>query len=160
MARIFIESHVPFQNLSSAEGTTWLDRKLLSKEPVEFRGKGFGAEANQALRLRQQWLLREKLMTEQDGQLIVRRKLLETLQRRELSRVGQKLQKELGLNYQREVVEERPKWTVRKTVKLVSGRFAVVQKGKEFSLVPWKHVAPKLVKGGIPLGRMRKDIGI
>ena len=30
-ARMFIESHVPFQELASADGATWLDRKLLSK---------------------------------------------------------------------------------------------------------------------------------
>jgi len=137
-ARMFIESHVPFQNLSDAEGATWLDRKLLSKKPLEFRNKGFGAEANRALRLRQQWLVREELMTEQNGKLTVRRKLLETLQRRELSRVGQKLQKQIGLNYQPKIVGQRLKGQVIKIVKLASGHFGVLQKGKEFSLVPWR----------------------
>ena len=100
IARMFIESHVPFQELASADGATWLDRKLLSKEPLEFRNKGFGAETNRALRLRQQWLIKEELMTEHDGQLVARRRLLETLQRREVTRVAGKLQKELGLTYQ------------------------------------------------------------
>ncbi|MCP4096780.1 MAG: relaxase/mobilization nuclease domain-containing protein [Planctomycetaceae bacterium] len=54
IARVFIDSHVPFRNLASADGATWLDRKLLSKKPLEFRNKGFGAESNRALRLRQQ----------------------------------------------------------------------------------------------------------
>ncbi|MBL4595876.1 MAG: DUF3363 domain-containing protein [Robiginitomaculum sp.] len=145
-ARMFIESHVPFRDLASADGATWLDRKLLSKEPLEYRDKGFGTEANRALRLRQQWLIREELMTEQGGQLIVRRKLLETLQRRELSRVAIKLQKELGLSYQPEAVGERRKGQVHKTIKLASGRFSVLQKGKEFSLVPWRQ-AIRIGKG-------------
>ncbi len=145
-ARVFIESYVPFDDLATANGATWLDRKLLSKEPVEFRNKGFGAEANQAMRLRQRWLLREELMTEQNGKLTARQKLLDTLQRRELNRVGQKLQKELGLSYQPKAVGERLKGKVRKTVKLASGRFAVLQKGKEFSLVPWQQ-AKSTAKG-------------
>ncbi|PCH51184.1 MAG: conjugal transfer protein TraI [Hyphomicrobiales bacterium] len=145
-ARIFIESHVPFNELASANGATWLDRKLLSKEPLEFRNKGFGAEANRALRLRQQWLIKEELMTEPNGQLVVRRRLLETLQRREVVRVAGKLQKELGLTYQPIASGERLKGQINKTIKLASGRYAVVQNGKEFSLVPWQQ-AMALRKG-------------
>ncbi|MCP4165928.1 MAG: DUF3363 domain-containing protein [Chloroflexi bacterium] len=48
-ARMFNESHVPFRDLASSEGATWLDRKLLTKRPENYREKGFGAEANRAL---------------------------------------------------------------------------------------------------------------
>ncbi len=151
--RMFIESHTPFRDLASADGATWLDRKLLSKEPLVFRNKGFGTEANRALRLRQQWLIKEGLVVEQNGKLNIQRKLLETLQRRELRRVGQKLQKQIGLNYQPETVGERLKGQLRKIVKLASGRFAIMQKGKEFSLVPWRR-AFKIGKGlGIKNGK-------
>ncbi len=146
IARVFIESHVPFQNLAGSDGATWLDRKLLSKGPVEFRNKGFGAEANRALRLRQQWLLREELMTALSGKLIVHHKLLEILQRRELNRAVTEIQKELGLNYRPEIVGERLKGQIRKSIKLASGRFAIMQKGKEFSLVPWQQ-AKRMAKG-------------
>ncbi len=151
ITRVFIESHVPFHGLASADGATWLDRKLLSKEPVEFRNKGFGTEANRALRLRQQWLIKEELMTEQSGQLVARRRLLETLQRREVVQVAGKLQKELGLTYQPLASSERLKGQINKTIKLASGRFAVVQKGKEFSLVSWKKITKARKKGGIQI---------
>jgi len=151
-ARVFIESHIPFRDLASADGATWLDRKLLSKKPLEFRNKGFGAEANRALRLRQQWLLREKLMTEQNGQMIARRKLLETLQRKEVSRVAMKLQKDLGLIYQPTASGERLKGQISKTVILASGRFAILQKGKEFAFVPWQQVVRKKKFTGIEIG--------
>jgi len=154
-ARMFIESHVPFRDLANADGATWLDRKLLSKEPLEFRNKGFGAEVNRVLRLRQQWLIREELMTEQNGKLIVRRKLLETLQRRELSRVGQKLQKEIGLSYQPKVAGKHLKGRVQKSVKLASGRFAIVQKGKEFSLVLWQRKLVLKQGKGLVIGEIR-----
>jgi len=145
-ARLFIESHTPFRDLANAEGATWLDRKLLSREPLEFRNKGFGIEANQALRLRQQWLVREELMVVQEGRLVAGRKLLKTLQRREVSRMGKRLQKELGLSYQPTANSKRFKGQIAKTVKLASGRFAVVQKGKEFTLVPWR-LAMQMRKG-------------
>lgn len=145
-ARMFIESHVPFHELANANGATWLDKKLLSKEPLEFRNRGFGTEANRALRLRQQWLINEELMTEQDGELVARRRLLETLQRNDVTQMAGKLQKELGLTYQPIASGERLKGQVSKTVKLASGRFAVVQRGKEFALVPWRQ-AMALRKG-------------
>ncbi len=151
IARVFIESHVPFQKLASADGATWLDRKLLSKEPVKFRDKGFGAEANRALRLRQQWLIKEGLITEQSGQHVARRRLLETLQRREVIRVAGRLQKELGLTYRPIASGKRLKGQISKTVKLASGRFAVVQKGKEFSLVPWRQVITRKMGVNIEL---------
>ena len=145
-ARMFIESHVLFNELANANGATWLDRKLLSKEPLEFRNKGFGAEVNRALRLRQQWLIKEELMVEQNGKLVVRRRLLKALQQREVTQVAGRLQKKLGLTYQPTTSGERLKGQINKTVKLASGRFAVVQKGKEFSLVPWRQ-AMALRKG-------------
>ncbi len=152
-ARMYIESHVPFRKLANADGATWLDKKLLSKEPLKFRNRGFGAEANQALRLRQQWLVREELMIEQDGQLVARRRLLATLQRREVDRVTQKLQKELGMSYQPTADWERLQGQISKTVKLASGRFALLQKGKKFSLVPWRQAIKLKRTVGVSISR-------
>ncbi|MGI9354872.1 MAG: DUF3363 domain-containing protein [Rhizobiaceae bacterium] len=148
-ARILIESHIPFRALADADGATWLDRQLVSKVRPKFTDKGFGAEAKRALRLRQQWLVREGLMTEQNGQLIVRRNLLETLQRRELNRVVKRLQNQLGLNHRPAAIGDRLKGQVSKTVRLASGRFALLQKGKEFSLVPWREAI-----------RLRRGVGV
>lgn len=139
-ARISIESHLPFDQLANAEGATWLDRKILSKKPLEFRSSGFGVEAYQALQTRRQWLLSEKLMTEQNDQLVARRKLLGTLERLEVNCVAQKLQKELGLSYQSTTGEDWFNGQIIRTAKLASGRFAVIQRGKEFAFVPWRLV--------------------
>ncbi len=64
-ARLFIESHIPFRDLATGDGATWLDRKLLLKQSETYREKGFGAEVNRALKLRQRWLVQEGLMTDQ-----------------------------------------------------------------------------------------------
>lgn len=148
-ARLFIESHVPFRDLATAEGATWLDRKLLSRQPESFRDKGFGAETNRALRQRQRWLVQEGLMTDQDGRLIARRRLLDELTKREVSKAASSIAKVTGLEHVSASELGRNGVTVSRSVKLASGRFAVVQKGKQFALVPWQQAM-----------RMRKGMGI
>lgn len=147
--RLFMESHVPFQDLATAEGATWLDRKLLSRQPETFREKGFGAEANRALRQRQRWLLQEGLMTEQDGRLIARRRILDDLTRREVSKTASTIAKSTGMEHVQSSELGRSGVRVSHSVRLASGRFAVLQKGKQFALVPWQQAM-----------RMRKGMGV
>jgi len=106
-AKVFIQSHVPFRDLATADGATWLDRKILSKTQQDFRDKGFGAEVNRAIRMRQRWLMKEGLIAEENGRLVAQRNLLRTLQGRDVRRVASKLSKELGLNYQPSAAGER-----------------------------------------------------
>ena len=148
-ARLFIESHVPFRDLATAEGATWLDRNLLSRQPETFREKGFGEETNRALRQRQRWLVQEGLMTEQDGRLIARRRLLDELTRREVSKAASSLAKTTGLDHVAASELGRTGVQVSRSVHLASGRFVVLQKGKQFALVPWQQAM-----------RMRKGNGI
>jgi len=150
-AKAFIESHMPFRELATTDGASWLDRKILSKTQQIYRDKGFGADVNRALRARQRWLMKEGLITEKDGQLVARKNLLRTLQGREVSRVARKLQKELGLNYQPSMAGERLDGQVRKSVRLASGRFVVVQRSGEFSLVPWKQTTMVPGKAGLSI---------
>lgn len=151
-ARLFIESHVPFQTLATAEGATWLDRKLLSKNGHGIHNKGFGADAIRALRLRQQWLIKEEFLMEKNGKLIASRNMLQKLGQREVTQVAGQLQKELGLKYQSTNVAGNLKGQAIKSLKLASGRFALVQKGKEFSLVPWSQKQSKAIGTDIGVG--------
>ncbi|MGH2618368.1 MAG: DUF3363 domain-containing protein, partial [Thermomicrobiales bacterium] len=72
--------------------------------------------------------------------IVYRANLLALLRRRELNRVAGQFSEELGLSY----VETRSGQTVdgvyRRHVDLASGRFAVIEKSKEFTLVPWRPV--------------------
>ena len=155
IARVFIESHVPFRDLADSDGATWLDRKLLSKEPVEFRDKGFGAEANRALKMRQRWLRQEGLMTEQDGRLVVQRRMLAELAKRNIAKIGSDLANKLNLSHLSQSELGVSKANIVRSIPTASGRFAMMQKGKEFALVPWKQ-AMQLRKGkglGIETGK-------
>lgn len=148
-ARMYIESHVPFRDLATAEGATWLDRKLLSRQPETFREKGFGAETNRALRQRQRWLVQEGLMTEQDGRLFARRRMLDELTRQEVSKAASVMAKTTGMEHVAASELGRSGVQVSRSVRLASGCFAVLQKGKQFALVPWLKAM-----------RMRKGMGI
>ncbi len=149
LTRVFIESHVPFRELATAEGATWLDRKLLSRRPETYRERGFGSEANRALRLRQRWLVQEGLMTEQDRWVIARRRMLDELTRREVSKATATMAKTQNLENVEPAELGRSGVNIIRSVGLASGRFAVLQKGKQFALVPWGKAM-----------RMRKDAGI
>lgn len=148
-ARLFIESHVLFRDLATVEGATWLDRKLLSRQTETFREKGFGAETSRALRQRQRWLVQKGLMTEKDGRLIARRRMLDELTRREVSKAGAALAKSSSMEHVAASELGRSGVQVGRSVRLASGRFAVLQKGKQFALVPWQQAM-----------RMRKGMGI
>lgn len=148
-ARLFLESHAPLEQLPKAVGATWLDRQLLASQPMELSNRGFGADAQRALRQRQRWLVENGYMFKRGGQLVARRQLLETLTRKDVALAGTRLAKELGRTFRDGSEFELKSAKTSGSIRLASGRFAVVQKGKEFTLVPWRQAM-----------RMRRSSGI
>jgi type IV secretory pathway VirD2 relaxase len=138
--RVEILSPVPLERQMGVDGATWLDRELVAKEPMAVRDAGFGREVQEALRRRQQWLIEQDLARQEQDQVVFRANLLAILQRRDLSRAASELSDQLGLSY----VETRPGSPVegvyRQRLDLASGRFAVIEKAREFTLVPWRPV--------------------
>jgi hypothetical protein len=65
---------------------------------------------------------------------------LEILRRRELIRVAGQLSDELGLGYVETGKGDRVEGVYRCSVDLASGKFAVIEKSREFTLVPWRPV--------------------
>jgi type IV secretory pathway VirD2 relaxase len=133
-------SALPLDRQSGADGATWLDRELLAETPVPLRDGGFGHDVRDALARRRQWLINQELAREEQGQTIYRANLLGALQRRELARVGGQLSHELGLDYAEAQSGERIEGIYRRSMDLASGRFAVIEKSREFTLVPWRPV--------------------
>ncbi len=66
--------------------------------------------------------------------------LLAVLRRRELARVATQLSGELGLAYAEPRQGERVEGIYRRRIDLASGRFALIEKSREFTLVPWRPV--------------------
>ena len=133
-------SRVPLAAQLSTDGATWLDRQLVGGDPEPLREAGFGAEVRDALRARQRWLLAAGLAEEVGEGVRYRSGMIEILRRRELLRVAAQLSGELGLRHVEIEVGERVEGTLRRSVELASGKYAVVARSREFALVPWRPV--------------------
>jgi hypothetical protein len=62
------------------------------------------------------------------------------LRQRELRRVGARLSGELGLPFVQPFEGERIEGVYRRPVELAGGRYALIEKSREFTLVPWRPV--------------------
>jgi type IV secretory pathway VirD2 relaxase len=146
----------PLEKLVGVEAATWLDRELVTDNPTPLRDAGFGLDAREAQARRRQWLIAQRFAEEADGRTTYRSGMIAALQRRELLRVGAQLSQEMGVSF----VETEPRANVsgiyRRPVDTMSGRFALVEKSREFTLVPWRPVLDHHVGKSVS-GIMRGD---
>ncbi|MGD9601832.1 MAG: relaxase/mobilization nuclease RlxS [Gammaproteobacteria bacterium] len=138
-------SSLPLERQVGAEGATWLDRELVAETPEPVRDEGFGREVRAAQARRRQWLIIEELAREDQDRIVYRANLLSVLRRRELARVAGQLSGDLGLSYVETKSGEKIEGIYRRHVDLASGRFAVIEKAREFTLVPWRPVLERLL---------------
>ncbi|WP_102324432.1 relaxase/mobilization nuclease domain-containing protein [Komagataeibacter saccharivorans] len=124
-----------------ADGATWLDRRLVagvSREGDRVEA-GFGGEVGDALARRQKALIqRGDASLTPEGMVRYRKNLLATLEGREVERVGQAMAEKRGKLWRPLDRFETIQGTMKGPIDLASGRFAVLESGHEFSLVPWR----------------------
>ncbi|RJT31477.1 DUF3363 domain-containing protein [Mesorhizobium waimense] len=133
-------SSIPLARQVSFDGATWLDRELVSDAPEPLRNTGFGHEVGEAQARRRQWLIAQALADEEQGRIVYRANMISVLRQRELNRVAGQLSGELGLPYVEARAGDRIEGPLRRSVELASGKYAVVEKSREFTLVPWRPV--------------------
>jgi hypothetical protein len=121
----------------TAPGATWIDRQLLAKEAT-LSGCGFGAEVREAMDRRVEHLAGEGLARRQGQRVIFARDLLDTLRKRDLTAAAARLSTETGLAYHPSVEGEHVAGIYRQRLILSSGRFAMIDNGLGFQLVPWR----------------------
>ena len=138
-AAIELLSSKAIEQLPTHNGATWLDRELISDEPTKIE-RGFGTEVRRALQLRQQWLIEQGLVKENGGVVPYPGGLTDTLQRRELTRVGAQLSSELGLSFTETRSGVQIEGVMRRAVHVGDSKFALIENSREFSLVPWRPV--------------------
>jgi hypothetical protein len=141
--RIAVLSPLPPNKLVQARASTWLDQELLADKPTPAHDSGFGQEVRKALRQRRAWLIEQGLARKESGWVIFRRDMLSDLQGQELAEAGAAYAKSSGKRYvpaggQIEGIYREP-------VQLVSGKFAVVEKARDFTLVPWSAILERRV---------------
>ena len=150
-------SPIPLSRLPTYPGATWLDRELVDPSAPVVK-VGFGKEFSDALRQRQIWLLQEELAFDVDGQFRTGVNMLRTLEVRGLTAASDRLEKESGLAYRPAKYGDRIEGQLRQSVHLPSGRYAMVEQGKEFTLVPWRPVLENHL--GKPVSGLYREEGI
>ncbi|PAP92009.1 relaxase/mobilization nuclease domain-containing protein [Mesorhizobium wenxiniae] len=133
---IAVRSDLSLEEQVTATGATWLDRQALSDGPIALGG-GFGRDVRDAMERRVEHLIEEGLARRQGIRVIFARKLLDTLRRREVDALGEKLAAELGRPFNKASTGEYVAGNYRQRFALASGRFAMIDDGLGFQLVPW-----------------------
>src|SRR3546814_7745611 len=85
--------------------------------------------------------------------------MIATLQRRELLRVAGQLSEELGLPFAEARPGERIEGRLGRMIEMTSGRYALIEKSREFTLVPWRPVLERQIGKSVS-GIMRDGGGI
>ncbi|MGJ3648222.1 relaxase/mobilization nuclease RlxS [Sphingomonas sp. GlSt437] len=146
----------PLEKLVGAEAATWLDRELVAADPAPLRDAGFGHDARDAQARRRQWLIAQGFAEEAGGGTVYRPGMIADLQRRDLLRIGAQLSRELGMPFVESESGSRVSGVYRRPVDTTSGRFALVEKSREFTLVPWRPVLERHVGKSVS-GILRSD---
>ena len=126
-----------------APGATWLDHRLVERQPMPLAMGGFGGEVREAMTARTQHLIQEGLARHRGDHVTFERNLLATLRQRELDEVAGKLSVTTGLPRTEAAAGEHVMGVYRQRLMLSSGRFAMLDDGLGFQLVPW---SPSLEK--------------
>ncbi|MFA7602202.1 MAG: DUF3363 domain-containing protein [Novosphingobium sp.] len=126
----------------TSDGATWLDRNLVSREqPV--LGGGFGAEVAAAMESRADHLVNERLAERRGSRVIFARALIQTLKDREMLYIKTDLVNRTGLAPLPSRPGDHVAGIYRHRVTLASGRFAMIDNGLGFQLVPWRPALEK-----------------
>jgi len=154
-----VRSDLSIEAQITASGATWLDRQAVAKEPIALGQSGFGAEVREAIERRGEELVSQGLAERQARGIVFARNLLDTLRKREVQTLSEKLAAEVGLPFSPSSSGEYVTGTYQRRFTLASGRFAMIDDGLGFQLVPW---SPSLEKqlGRHVSGVARGDGGI
>jgi len=136
--RIMTLSSQPLEQLPTAHGATWLDRELVATTPEALRDAGFGKEARLALERRRQWLIAGGFADAAETGTVFRPTMIRDLQRHDVIRAGAQLARDIGLPFSETSNGEQISGKLRSSVTLSSGRFAVIERSRDFTLVPWR----------------------
>ncbi len=152
-----LHSHLPIERQARVIGATWLDRQLIGGV-AGVVDKGFGGELREALRQRSEFLVEHGLAERCGSRVVLARNLLGTLRHRDLDEAARAIASETGMAYRPAVDGERVSGVYRRHVLLASGRFAMLDDGLGFTLVPWNAVIERRL--GQQVGAIARGSGV
>jgi uncharacterized protein DUF3363 len=157
--RVRTVSTIDLERQVGSDGATWLDRELVARDHLPIAETGFGREVSNALDRRAQRLVSMGHATAKDGFINIPHRTVAVLERQEVERVGEEMAAERGLTYAPSGPGEYVTGRLAGIATLTSGRFAMIEDGLGFQLVPWQPVLEKRIDQYIS-GVRRDDGGI
>jgi type IV secretory pathway VirD2 relaxase len=133
-----VRSDLALKAQVTATGATWLDHQLLVRDKSPLSEGGFGREVREALQTRVDHFASEGLVRRERSRVTFARDLLDRLRRREIDSAAAQIAANTGLAHRPLAEGEYVAGTYRKRLSLASGRFAMIDDGLGFSLVPWR----------------------
>jgi hypothetical protein len=149
-------SRSPVGDLATIDAPSWIDQELASGNPAAIRDAGYGREVRTTLAARRQWLVEQELADRDAGALRLRPDAIATLRERELRRAGTGLAGSVGKPFAQTRIGDRIEGTIARRVDLESGSYALVERSRDFTLVPWRDVLERNL-GKAASGIMRTD---
>jgi len=137
-----LRSHLPIERQVRALGATWLDQRLVTPS-TGLEARGFGAEVHAAMRQRVDFLVEQGLAERRGQRVVFARNLLATLRDRDVAAAARTIAAETGLAYRPLAQGQRTSGVYRRDIQLASGRFAMLDDGMGFALVPWRPVVER-----------------
>ncbi|BBF80265.1 DUF3363 domain-containing protein [Asticcacaulis excentricus] len=142
---ITVQASRTLDKLVSYKGVTWLDRQWVTGRSTDYAHTGFGQALRSALQARRQWLLEEGLWmpVTGPGAETLDPSVLKTLHQREMTEVAVGLEAITGKTCRTVPRGGLVEGRLREIIATESEKYAVVERAKDFALVPWRPVLDK-----------------
>ena len=132
-----VRSELALEAQVRARGATWLDRQLLSAD-ASVTGQGFGGEVRATMAAREDHLVAQGQASRRGGRVVLAPNLIETLRAADLREATTRIAERTGLMPYEAGPGSTVTGTYRERITLASGRFAMIDDGLGFQLVPWR----------------------
>jgi type IV secretory pathway VirD2 relaxase len=158
-------SHLSLNRQVSHEGATWLDRTMLGQDRQALTYGGFGGDVRTA------WDARKRTLADMGyvrdlggGQFRGPTDLIPQLERAAINRVGKAFAAERAVAWQSTATGDHVSGKLVGQAQLASGRFAMIDNGMGFQLVPWsdpleKRLGQQIAGVAMPGGGMDWTFG-
>ena len=152
-ADITRHSNSRLSQMKTAMGATWLNEHLRDFDD-ESEARGFGSEVETARAVRRNFLMKQGFIEKEQRRLT--QSTLDALQARDLKDAADTLAVELGKDYKPAPTKGRIEGIYVRDIERPSGRFALIERARDFSMVPWRDVLERN-RGKVVSGLIRPD---
>jgi hypothetical protein len=141
-ASITVKCHLAIERQTRIVGATWLDQELI-KGTTNWPNNEFGSQIRDSLKKREQFLVDQGLARTFNSRVVPVPNLLGTLRDRELADAVTRMTEKTHLPHRPTLDGVAVSGVYRESIQLSSGRFAMLDDGVGFALVPWRPVIEK-----------------